>query len=566
MTQKNILSKIKLNWKSALTVAMVTLPLSIAISVASGGTPTQGVITSVWATFIAGIFGGSHYNILGVAGALTTILLAFSLEYGFSFLPLVAITSGLIILFIYILKFEKYLVYVPSSVMYGFAGGVAIQIAITQINDALGLSLPKTESILHSLEQTFSNLDKVNTVSLIIFVITFSTLFILKKIKSPIPGVIPVSVFGILFGLYANISTNLNQVVISLEEKLKSSIDFKLIDFVNLNNIRETLSNTDLLGAVISISIIIAIISILETLITAKIADKITNTRFNSRKEMLGLALSNIFSGLFGGLPATGVFIRTGLNVRSGATNKMSQFLVSIMTVILAVLFLGYFKYVPVAIIAGILFNTALGLIEMDKFQRYWKDDKTSLFVAILVIIIVVFRDASFGIIVGIAVALLVFVDKLSKGEFEAVFNENKKIIECEHGSCFIVPNNNVDNIVYSIEGIMVYLDSEAHLHNFQKMVEMPHLKNVVIRMRDTFYMDLDGLDILDESVQMLHNKGITVLFTKPCTKVLNVMIKSKIFRKKQKEDLIFDKTELALKYLGFTEEEIGAKLDKKEV
>ncbi len=566
MKRDIFLDKIKFNWKSALTVAMVTLPLSIAISVASGGTPTQGVITSIWATFMAGIFGGSHYNILGVAGALTTILLSFSLEYGFEFLPIIAIFSGIIVLLIYLLKFEKYLVYVPSSVMYGFAGGVAIQIAITQINDALGLSLPKTESILHSLEQTFSNLDKVNLLSLLIFLITFSTLFILKKIKSPIPGVIPVSIFGILFGIYANISEDLNKVVISLEEKLKSNIDFKLIDFVNPNNIGEVISNSDLFGAIFSISIIVAIISILETLITAKIADKITNTRFNSRKEMLGLSLANIFSGLFGGLPATGAFIRTGLNVKSGANSKMSQFLVSLITIVLSILFLGYFKYVPVAIIAGILFNTALGLIEIDKFQRYWKDDKTSLFVAILVLIIVVFRDASFGIIIGISVALLVFVDKLSKGEFEAIFNENKKIIECEHGSCFVIPNDNIDNIVYSIEGIMVYLDSEAHLHNFQKMVEMPNLKNVIIRMRDTFYMDLDGLDILDESVQMLHAKGITVLFTKPCQKVFNVMIKSKIFRQKQKDNLIFEKTELALKYLGFTDEEIGVKLDKKEV
>jgi SulP family sulfate permease len=143
-----ILLKLSQNWRSGLTVALVSLPLSIALSIASGAGPVTGVITAFWAGMVAAIFGGSEFNIVGPAGALTTILSSFAFVYGPENLPFLSILVGLIILLIYLFNLERYLILIPSSVIYEFATGVAILIAFGQINDALGLNIKASPHFL----------------------------------------------------------------------------------------------------------------------------------------------------------------------------------------------------------------------------------------------------------------------------------------------------------------------------------------------------------------------------------------------------------------------------------
>ena len=151
-----ILSRVKTNWKSGLTVALVSLPLSLSIAIASGAEPVQGILTAIWAGFIASLFGGSSFNIVGPAGALTGILAAFAFESGFELLPSVAIVTGVFVLIAYLLRLERYIVFIPSSAIHGFTLGVAILIASGQINSALGMpKLQVHESFIENLIETF---------------------------------------------------------------------------------------------------------------------------------------------------------------------------------------------------------------------------------------------------------------------------------------------------------------------------------------------------------------------------------------------------------------------------
>ena len=550
-----ISSKFKSNWKSGLTVAMFSFPLSIAIAVASGTSPIQGVITGIVASTIASIFGGSNYNIIGVTGSITIVLLTFSIQFGAVYFPLISIVAGLFIYLIYLFILEKYLVYIPSSVMYGFSAGVAIQIVFSQINDILGLLLPVEESIFHNLIETFRFVNDINYISLLLFSLFLFLLFLIKKIKPSVPSIIPVTLIGVLLGYIMESNDSIEYMTTSLQEKLSSSESIKLISGFNLDLIIESLQDYDLIKAIVLTGIIIAFIATLETLITAKIADKMTKTRFNSRKEMFALGLANIGSGIFGGFPVAAGYMETGLNIKTGANHRMSQIIDSISTLIISVILFNNFQYISISVLSAILVYIALGLIEFEKFELYWKNDKKNFVVAVVVALIVIIFDASVGILVGISMALLLFVDKLSKGEFVINFNSNKKIIECEYGSCLVLPNQNIDVVVYSIEGILVYLDSEAHLDNFKKISKIKTLKTVIIRMRDVFYLDLDGMEILEEIIELLQDNDIEVILTRPSKSVSKILVKSELYQKLRKTGFVFEKTELALAYLGFSDE-----------
>lgn len=367
--------KIKQNWSSALTVALISVPLSIALSIASGAGPLPGLITGIWGTLIGSIFIGSNYNIIGAAGALTTILFGATitapLGLGVAVLPLLAITSGLIILVIWILKINKYLYYIPSSVMYGFAGGVAVLIATSQIFDASGLStLSRTGSFLGDIRIVAFHYADIHIPSLLVFGFFFGGILLWKKWNKKIPAVIPAVVVGILFGYgEANFFSSLD--IISLYDKFGSIVATLYLP-TDITLIVDILSQPDLAHWLFATSGTIALIAVLETLITAKLGDKITKTESSSAKELFGLALANIGSGCMGGLPATGVFIRTGSNIKAGANHRTSGILASLFTGGITLIVLPFFSYLPMAVIASVLVHTAIGLLEVEKFKEFW--------------------------------------------------------------------------------------------------------------------------------------------------------------------------------------------------
>ncbi len=558
----NLKEKIKVNWKSGLTVSLVSLPLSIALSVASWAWPLPWVIASVWWCLIASIFGGSKYNVVWAAWALTTLLSTFAAISTFTnwlgtfpmafVLPFVAILTWLVILVIWAFKFEKYLIYVPSSVMYWFAAWVAITIAFSQLNDMLWLTgvTPST----HFVSKLMNSFDKIGTFSLstfIVFVLTFGIILFLKRIKFVLPWVVVVAFLWVIFGM-AMAHFGWDLWVSTLTSRYPDVVKWTLFIPLSFSSFFDLLKNSDFIYSIIKVSVVVALIAVLETLITAKLADSITGTKFNRRKEMLGLALANMWSGFAGGLPTTWVFVRTGLNIKTGANNSISSTIASVATGILTIVLFPFFKYIPMAVIAWILFNTALGLIEFEKFEKFWKDDKKSFLVSIVVAVITIFEDPSIWILLWATLALLFFADKLSRWEFEAMLGSKKKTIVHQHWAIFRCHDDSVETVVYSVEGILVYLDASSHFDNLEKIANLKNVKNVVLRMRDLFYVDIDWLDILEEAIEKLIEAWKNVTFTMPRPETYKYLKKKEFFKKAEKGKLVFQKTRLALDSLGY--------------
>ncbi len=182
-------SHVKNNWKSGFTVALVSIPLAVSLSVAANASPVMGIITAVWAGIVAAIFGGSNYNIVGPTGALSGMLAAFAINYGYSSLPLLAILSGVIILVFFALRFERYIVLIPSSVVHGFTLGVALIIGLNQLNFALGLKgLPAHRHLLQNVMESFMHIGQLDAGTIMLFLVAIAVIFSFSKIIPKVPG------------------------------------------------------------------------------------------------------------------------------------------------------------------------------------------------------------------------------------------------------------------------------------------------------------------------------------------------------------------------------------------
>ncbi len=526
MNKKTLSALIHENWKAGLTVALISVPLSIALSIASGAGPVPGLVTGVWATLIASIFGGSNYNIIGAAGALTTVLfaatLAAPLGLGAAVLPLLAIATGLIILAVWVLRADRFLYYIPSSVMYGFSAGVAFLIAASQLFDATGLSaLKRTGHFVGDIELFIEHMSSVHTATIACFAAFLAFILIWKRSIKKLPAVIPTSILGILFGYLE--ATYFNQNLISLGDKFG---DFKASLFASVpwNSIPTLMANPSDLIWIFKIAGVIALIAILETLITAKIGDSLTKTQSSSTKELLGLALANIGSGATGGLPATGVFIRTGANIKAGATHRMSATIAAVATAVIALIVLPLFTFIPMAVIAALLVNTALGLIEMDKFKEFWAHEKASFWIALIVVLVTVFEDAGMAVVVGALLALLYFADTVSHGRFDVILNFGNGKREDIRGkkNLHLPQTDEIYILTYSIAGFLGYIDSARHAANLRHIAHNPTVKHVVIRLRDLFAMDFEGQEMLKEALSDLHASGKPVYISSASVQIMS--------------------------------------------
>lgn len=534
------ISRIRDNWRSGITVALISIPLSISLAIASGATPAMGIITAVWAGLLASIFGGSHFNIVGPAGALSGLLAAFALTHGAGLLPMLALCSAVFIFVAYLFKLERYLVLVPATVMHGFSLGVALIIGLGQLNFALGLqNLPKHSEFIANVMTTFAHIPDAHMMTVAVTALFLVLLFAMVYFFPKIPAIIAVTPVGLALGYFGAGRLGI--------QTLGDRFSYAPLDLWQFPAFTFDVS-------ILIPALGVAFIAILETLISAKIADMMTDTKFHARKEMLGLSLANIGSGFFGGLPATGVFVRTGLNVKTGANHATSAGINAVMVGIISVFFFTYFMYLPLAVIAAILLFASIRMIEAQHFAILWKHARRDFWLACITAIVMIGVDTVVGLLVGALLALLFFVEKLSQGQFEMTTNDEHHVMTHRYyEEKDVAWQESCDVIVYSMKGEFAYVNSDAHTERLEH--HMQKFNTLVLRMRELAYIDLEAVHAFDHIVRTLEGRGKKVVISSVTQPVRNQLEKSESFRGLQDKGYVFETTRLALQSLGFPSE-----------
>lgn len=532
-----LLQNLKSNWKSGITVAFVSIPLSVSLAVASHTSPVAGIITAIWAGFVASLFGGSNFNIIGPTGALSGLLATYAIAHGDSSLGMLAIVAGIFTLVAYFFRLERFLVFVPASTVHGFTLGVAFIISLNQLNYALGLqNLPQHEKFISNIFESLKHINQASWPTFGVFVLFLAGLFFIAKILPKLPGAILLAPIGILLG-YLSQNNLIPLKLITLGSK-----------YPDLTGKLFTMPQFTFETSLISAGAAIAVVAILETMISAKIADGMTKTHHKPRKEMFGLGLANIASGLMGGIPATAALARTSLNVKSGATDKMSGAISSISVAVISVALLSWFSFIPMAVIAAILVFVAVRMVELHHLIHLWKYDKVGYALAILVSIVCIYEDPIIGILFGTSIALLIFMEKLSRGQFDLLMND------LNTGKVHSISGESIDReiakhdhlLVYSIKGPLAYINSQSHISRFQSNLKEYH--SVILRLREMYFIDMDGVDALDEIITLILQQNKKVVLTGITPQVEEILKRdSKMYKQLRREKNIYEKTTDAL-------------------
>ncbi|MGE0009347.1 MAG: SulP family inorganic anion transporter [Candidatus Babeliales bacterium] len=522
-------SNFSANIKSGLTLALVATPGAISLAVASGVNPAIGMITGIWASIVGALFGGSNYNIIGMTGALTGIIASYGIMYGPEMIPSLTLVAALCMLIAYLTRLERYLIFIPSSVIHGFTMGVALMLFLGQVNGALGLvNVPKQSKFLLNVIESLKHVPQFDPHAVLAFAFFFCSLILLRKLFPKIPGAIVITPLSIILG-YATTSGIIPVRLQTLGSQFGTlhPLLFKMPAFhFNMN--------------LLSPALVVAFIAILETMLAAKIADVLTKTKHNPRKEMFGLALANIATAIMGGVPASAALARTTYNINAGATNALSALFSGLFMIVISFACLSFFSYMPVTAIAAIIVYISLTMVEREHFRRLYTYDKPNFFIALFVALIIVGENPIVGILAGAVMALLILINKLAESNYEVAEHESYKIAPSDMRDA---KSQNV--LVYFFKGKLVYLNSQGHIIRFQH--EFKNYAGIILDLHDLYYCDLDGVDALEEIIDTIKCRGQAIALIAPKSPVKNMLAKSAHYKTLEESGRVFETLHQAL-------------------
>jgi len=398
------LPKFRRDLLAGLTVAIVALPLSMAIAIASGVSPDKGLFTAIVGGFIVSALGGSRFQIGGPAGAFIVLVAATVEAHGVDGLLLATMLAGIFLLAIGYLRLGTFIKFIPYPVTVGFTAGIAVIIFASQLHDLFGLTLSDKEpgELVPKLVALISAAKTVNVAALGISLLTIVTILTLKRFKPGWPGmliaVLAASLLAVLFSLPI-------ETIGSRFGGIPRTLPLPALPTLSVDKV------LDVLPAAISFTLLGAI----ESLLSAVVADGMTGRRHRSNCELVAQGFANIGSALFSGICVTGTIARTATNVRAGAYGPVSGMLHSAFLLGFMLLAAPLASYVPLAALAGVLAVVAYNMIEKDAFVVLLRSSRGDALVLLVTFALVIFRDLTEGIVVGFVLGALLFIDRMGK-------------------------------------------------------------------------------------------------------------------------------------------------------
>jgi SulP family sulfate permease len=470
---------------AGIIVGVVALPLAIAFAIASGVTPEKGLITAVVAGFIIAALGGSRVQIGGPTGAFIVIVYGIVQMYGVSGLIIATFMAGIMLIIMGFAKLGTIIKFIPHPLIIGFTSGIALIIFSSQVKDFLGLSMGAVPAdFLEKWKAFFLHISTINVYATAIAVATILIILFWPKVSKKIPGSLiailittaivqffhlPVETIGSRFGI------------------ISSSIpapEIPLIDFATFKHLIQPAFTIAMLGAI-------------ESLLSAVVADGMISGNHRSNTELIAQGTANIFSSLFGGIPATGAIARTATNVKNGGRTPVAG-IVHAITLLLILLVAGSLaSLIPIANLAGILVIVAYNMSEWKNFRSILKGPKGDVLVLLITFFLTVLIDLTVAIEVGIVLAAFLFMRNMIK--FSGVSTYTSEIEDEDFGYDLVEAKYEVPKgvSIFEITGPL-FFGAAYKLKDAMKYIEQ-HPKVLIIRMRHVPLIDSTGIQSLQE-------------------------------------------------------------------
>ncbi len=396
---------------AGLIVAIIALPLSIALALASGVEPACGVYTAIFAGFIVSLMGGSSVQIAGPTAAFATVVAGIVATKGMSGLIIATLMSGIMLILMGVFKLGSLIKYVPKTITVGFTAGIAVTIFLGQIKDFLGLTYidgAKPIEALEKIEANIHNASTFNWQSLVIGAICLAILIIYPKFEKRVP---PSLIAVIVGALLVNLIPLFNNGTYTIGELYTIPQGFPKFTLGKLNIDPHTIVS------LIPNAFTIAILAGIESLLSCVVADGMINTKHNPNSELVAQGLGNMASVAFGGIPATGAIARTAANIKNGGRTPVAGMVHAIVLLLVVLFLIPYASLIPMPTIAAILFIVAYNMSEWRSFVKIIKQKNyTDILVMVLTFALTVIFDLVVAIIVGLALHFaIVLIKKIGK-------------------------------------------------------------------------------------------------------------------------------------------------------
>lgn len=398
------LGDLKSDMVAGLTVAIVALPLSMAIAIASGVTPDRGLYTAIIGGFLVSALGGSRFQIGGPAGAFIVLVAATVAQHGVDGLLLATMISGMIMLMIGLLRLGTFIKYIPYPVTVGFTSGIAVIIFASQVKELLGLTLSGAEPgpIVPKVAALAAALPTFNAAAVGVAALSIGTIIAVRRFRPTWPA------FLIAVGLASIAAWLLHLPVETIGTRfggIPRSLPVPHLPAFSLDKVQ----------AVLPAALSFALLGGIESLLSAVVADSMSGRRHRSNAELVAQGLANIASPLFGGFCVTGTIARTATNVRAGARGPVSGILHALFLLLFMLVAAPLAGFIPLAALAGVLAVVAWNMAEKHEFKILLRASRGDAIVLLATFLLVVFRDLTEGILVGFGLGALLFLHRMAQ-------------------------------------------------------------------------------------------------------------------------------------------------------
>lgn len=493
-------------------VAIIALPLSIALALASGVGPEQGIYTAIVAGFVISFLGGSHVQIAGPTAAFATIVAGIVAKDGMDGLMVSTMLAGIILILMGVFRFGGLIKFIPSTITTGFTAGIAVTIVIGQLKDFFGVTYPEgmpTIETVEKIEAFAAGIGTINVDALIVGGVCLAILIIMPKITEKIPGSLVAVIAGILMVKFLPLEVNTIGDLYTISNSLPSIT----IPNVNFEMIRTALPN----------AFTIAILAAIESLLSCVVADGMVGEKHRSNTELIAQGAGNMASALFGGIPATGAIARTAANVKNGGRTPISGMVHAVVLLLILVVLMPYAGWIPMPTIAAILFMVAYNMCQWRTFVHLIKTaPKSDILVLVLTFVLTVVFDLVVAIEIGMLLACLLFIKRMS-GETNVKgwrYTGQHDVEEAERAKLRQLP----DSVrVYEITGPLFFGVADI----IHKIVVKDMTRYLIIRMRSVNSLDITAMNALTSLCERCQKKGITLILSHVNEQPMHVMEKA---------------------------------------